>query len=239
MANDSKTADEMLSSALAECTESVKMTAAPVAKRTGQAEAAQDAESRRAADEYFSRSDVRDSAEAAAFRTDLHAEMVARGRSSLQRTRSRQESAAAPNVPSPAARAVGVAMPPRAPTRTAAKNARGSNAMATKARLALSRTATIDLTTTSVSESASGGTERGRATEQCAPLGVRQPLEVDNILDSDSEGDEEVGVRVQPWLALRVREAHEADSAYAGVFWLCAGVCDIYASTCVDVVIDI
>lgn len=190
LAKEEKIADDALAEALAESSEAVKIIADSVAKRAAQAEAAQVAENRRVADEYFNRSDVRDTPEAAAFRSQLHAEMVALGRSALQRTREGLAAAATRPTSTPE-NEVGSQVPPRTAASVAANKARGTNAMATKARLARAQMAPIDLTQTAGAGRAADGPPRVAELGQGAPSGVPATVEITEALESDREDDEE------------------------------------------------
>lgn len=123
----------------------VKSIAVSIAKRAEAGEAAQQAENRRAAAEYFQQEGVRDIPEAVAFREDMHREILALGRAALESSPQRH-TGGAPSTSSGADR-VSAALPPRTPTASTAEgNARVTCAFATKAKRALSQRPAFDLT---------------------------------------------------------------------------------------------
>lgn len=174
--------DDAFAKAMNQSNEEIMTIAASIAKRAAAGEAAQEAENRRVAAEYFQQERVRETPEAKAFQADLHQEMLALGRAAIQSSRHRR-TRGAPSVSSD----VELVPPPRAPSASSADKARGSNWFATKAKRAMSQSRTIDLT---LPPSALAVTEVGTSEtedDEEGGVGARDPMKGYSS-DDDEEG---------------------------------------------------
>lgn len=149
--------EDGLLQALESSNEAIKTMVSSISKRAAACEAAQRAEDRRMAAEYFNREGVRDTPEALEFRSNLHQEMVRLGRSVLSTALERRTDssmalpgrAASPSAGTPASSDSGHAADRRAAISL------GARAMATKKQNALLRQRVIDLTMSSTTLGAS------------------------------------------------------------------------------------
>lgn len=174
--------DEAFAKAMNQSNEAIMTIAASISKRAAAGEAAQEAENRRVAAEYFQQERVRETPEAKAFQADLHQEMLALGRAAIQSSRHRR-TRGAPSVSSD----VELVPMPSAPSASSTDEACGSNSFATKANRAMSQSRTIDLT---LPPSALVVTEVGTSeteVDEEGGVGARDPMK------GHSSDDDEVG----------------------------------------------
>lgn len=148
---DSKAEEYGLSQALLALSEAIKAMVASISKRAAASEAAQRAEKRHAAAEYFNSPEVRDTPETKEFRANLHQETVLLGRSALASSRqacaeaqvgaSRQQQATGPPQPVLSSNTERVQQP--IPDKRG--SSRGASAVATKVQHAMRRRPVVDL----------------------------------------------------------------------------------------------
>lgn len=150
--------EDELAKAIAASNEAIATMVSSMSKRAAAAEAAQRAEERRTAAEYFDREDVRDTPEAKEFRASLHEEMVLLGRSALSASRERRLACDAGSTEQHGPRVAGAPESSSSGQGVLGRHARvgsgsrGANAMATKRQMAVERRRVIDLTLSSLSQ---------------------------------------------------------------------------------------